>query len=124
MGLGGGYSSPLNGAGNNGGAGNTPPVEPPGSRTFPAQAGAKVRKMCSRERRSRRSFPAQQEESMAQPNRPLWELKVGEEAPGLEVTATGDGARNSGPQKKVRLSDFRGKKNVVLAFYPAAFTPV
>ncbi|PYV04440.1 MAG: alkyl hydroperoxide reductase [Acidobacteria bacterium] len=25
---------------------------------------------------------------------------------------------------KVTLSDFRGKKNVVLAFYPAAFTPV
>jgi len=24
----------------------------------------------------------------------------------------------------VRLSDFRGKKNVVIAFYPAAFTPV
>ena len=24
--------------------------------------------------------------------------------------------------KPVRLSDFRGKKNVVLAFYPAAFT--
>lgn len=26
--------------------------------------------------------------------------------------------------KKVRLSDFRGKKNVVLAFYPLAWTPV
>jgi len=26
--------------------------------------------------------------------------------------------------RTVRLSDFRGKKNVVLAFYPAAFTPV
>ena len=24
----------------------------------------------------------------------------------------------------VRLSDFRGKQNVVIAFYPAAFTPV
>jgi peroxiredoxin len=26
--------------------------------------------------------------------------------------------------KKVRLSDFRGSKNVVIAFYPLAFTPV
>jgi peroxiredoxin len=26
--------------------------------------------------------------------------------------------------KKVRLSDFRGNKNVVLAFYPLAWTPV
>jgi peroxiredoxin len=26
--------------------------------------------------------------------------------------------------KKVRLSEFRGNKNVVLAFYPLAWTPV
>jgi peroxiredoxin len=26
--------------------------------------------------------------------------------------------------KKVKLSDFRGKKNVVIAFYPLAWTPV
>ena len=26
--------------------------------------------------------------------------------------------------KKVKLSDFRGQKNVVLAFYPLAWTPV
>jgi peroxiredoxin len=26
--------------------------------------------------------------------------------------------------KKVRLSDYRGSKNVVIAFYPLAFTPV
>jgi len=26
--------------------------------------------------------------------------------------------------KKVKLSDFRGKHNVVLAFYPLAWTPV
>ena len=26
--------------------------------------------------------------------------------------------------KKVRLSNFRGDKNVVLAFYPLAWTPV
>lgn len=26
--------------------------------------------------------------------------------------------------KKVKLLDFRGKKNVVIAFYPLAWTPV
>src|SRR5207237_5514262 len=61
---------------------------------------------------------------MAQPKRAVWRLQVGEEAPDFELTATGDGAGKGGPQKKVRLSDYRGKKNVVLAFYPAAFTPV
>jgi AhpC/TSA family protein len=64
------------------------------------------------------------ERAMAQPNRPVWRLKVGEEAPDFELTATGEAAGKGGPRKKVRLSDYRGKRNVVLAFYPAAFTPV
>ncbi len=59
-----------------------------------------------------------------QPHRAVWQLKVGEPAPDFEMTATGDNAGKVGPQKKIRLSDYRGKKNVVLAFYPAAFTPV
>jgi len=43
-------------------------------------------------------------------------LKVGDNAPEFELyDHTG---------AKVWLSDFRGKKNVVLAFYPAAWTPV
>ena len=41
-------------------------------------------------------------------------LKVGDMAPDFTLTGT-DG-------KKVTLSEFRGKKNVVLAFFPAAFT--
>jgi len=41
-------------------------------------------------------------------------LKVGDFAPEFTLPAT-DG-------KKVTLSQFRGKKNVVLAFFPAAFT--
>jgi peroxiredoxin Q/BCP len=41
-------------------------------------------------------------------------LKVGQEAPAFDVTAS-DG-------KRVRLEDFRGKKNVVLYFYPKDFT--
>jgi len=61
---------------------------------------------------------------VAAANRPVWKLSVGEEAPDFELQATGDGAGKGGPRKKIRLSDYRGKKNVVLAFYPAAFTPV
>lgn len=44
------------------------------------------------------------------------ELKVGDMAPDFELED------QSG--KKVRLSSFRGKKNVLLAFFPAAFSPV
>jgi len=60
----------------------------------------------------------------APPNRPVWKLSVGEEAPDFELTATGDAAGKGTPRKKIKLSDYRGKKNVVIAFYPAAFTPV
>ena len=56
--------------------------------------------------------------------RSIWKLQVGDEAPDFELPATGDGAGKGGPKKKVRLSDWRGKKNVMLAFFPAAFTPV
>ena len=42
-------------------------------------------------------------------------LKVGDEAPDFTLNSTG------GPPP-VKLSDFRGKKNVVLAFYVLAFT--
>jgi peroxiredoxin len=54
----------------------------------------------------------------------IWRLQVGDEAPDFELQATGDGAGKGGPKRKVRLSEYRGKKNVVLAFFPAAFTPV
>ncbi len=56
--------------------------------------------------------------------KPVWKLAVGDEAPDFDLPATGDGAGKGGPTKRVRLSSYRGKKNVVLAFYPAAFTPV
>ncbi len=56
--------------------------------------------------------------------KPLSRLQVGEQAPDFELEATGDRAGKGGPRKKIRLSEYRGKKNVVLAFYPAAFTPV
>lgn len=43
-------------------------------------------------------------------------LEVGDQAPDFELKShTGD---------MVRLSDYRGKKNVLIAFYPLAWTPV
>jgi peroxiredoxin len=45
---------------------------------------------------------------------PKTHLKVGDAAPEFTLPAT--------TGKPISLSDFRGKKNVVLAFYPAAFT--
>jgi peroxiredoxin len=56
--------------------------------------------------------------------KPIWKVEVGDDAPDFELMATGDAAGRGGPRRKVRLSEFRGKKSVVLAFYPAAFTPV
>jgi peroxiredoxin len=61
---------------------------------------------------------------MAAKKKPIWRVEVGDEAPDFELPATGDTAGKGGPPRRIRLSDFRGKKNVVLAFYPAAFTPV
>ena len=55
--------------------------------------------------------------------RATWKLKVGDAAPDFELHATGDTAGTGGPKKKVKLSSYRGK-NVVIAFFPAAFTPV
>jgi cytochrome oxidase Cu insertion factor (SCO1/SenC/PrrC family) len=48
------------------------------------------------------------------PAPPQTHLKVGDRAPDFELTDT--------EGQPVRLGDFRGKKNVVLAFYVLAFT--
>lgn len=48
------------------------------------------------------------------PQAPHTNLKVGDRAPDFTLNAT-DG-------KTYKLSDFKGKKNVVLAFYVLAFT--
>jgi peroxiredoxin len=45
---------------------------------------------------------------------PKTHLKVGDSAPDFNLPSTAGG--------RVKLSDFRGKNTVVLAFYPAAFT--
>ena len=44
--------------------------------------------------------------------------EVGDTAPDFELKS------NLAPGKTVRLSEFRGKSNVVIAFYPLAWTPV
>jgi hypothetical protein len=44
-------------------------------------------------------------------------LKEGDMAPDFTISA-----RMSTGGKEIKLSDFRGKKNVILAFFPAAFT--
>jgi hypothetical protein len=48
--------------------------------------------------------------------RPVNDLKVGEEAPDFTLPGIFD--------RDVSLSEYRGKKNVLLTFLPAAFTPV
>ena len=57
-------------------------------------------------------------------NKAVYRLEVVDEAPDFELQATGDTAGKGATKKTVRLSDYRGKKNVVLAFFPAAYTPV
>ena len=46
-------------------------------------------------------------------------LKVGDEVPDFELPAVVGNIK-----QRFKLSDYRGKKNVVLAFYPADWTPV
>ena len=48
--------------------------------------------------------------------KPTNEPKVGEQAPDFTLTSIED--------SRITLSDYRGKKNVLLSFLPAAFTPV
>jgi peroxiredoxin len=43
-------------------------------------------------------------------------VEVGDMAPDFELSSHND--------RKVKLSDFRGTKNVFIAFYPLAWTPV
>ena len=56
----------------------------------------------------------------AAPAAPKTHLKVGDAAPEFNLPSTIIGADNRSVRYK--LSDFKGKKNVVLAFYVLAFT--
>jgi len=48
-------------------------------------------------------------------------IQVGAAAPDFELPS--NEIENGRPGKKIKLSDFRGRKNVVLAFYPLDFSP-
>jgi len=52
---------------------------------------------------------------MAQAPSQKTHLKVGDTAPDFDLPSTV-------PGKRIKLSEFKGQKNVVLAFFPAAFT--
>ena len=54
------------------------------------------------------------------PPAPHTNLKVGDPAPDFTLPSTLVGA--DGKTVRYKLSDFKGKKNVVLAFYVLAFT--
>jgi hypothetical protein len=55
--------------------------------------------------------------ALAQTAPPKTTLKIGDTAPDFSFAA---GATSN--RAAVKLSDFRGKKNVIVAFFPAAFT--
>jgi mycoredoxin-dependent peroxiredoxin len=64
----------------------------------------------------------------AQPAPPPPSVKVGDPAPDFDLAwfaPAGDGKENPPKyeQKRIKLSDFKGKQNVVVAFFPAAFSP-
>ena len=61
------------------------------------------------------------EEPMA---KPVWKLEVGEAVPLFTLPATGETAGKGQKRIEISLAQYRDRTNVVLAFYPAAFTPV
>ena len=63
---------------------------------------------------SAQAAPPAQQQQQPPPAPPKTHLKVGDLAPDFALRDT--------EGKEVKLSDFRGKKNVVLAFYVLAFT--
>jgi len=64
--------------------------------------------------------PTQTAAPAAPPAAPHTSLKVGQAAPDFTLPSTIAGP--DGRSMRYKLSDFKGKKNVVLAFYVLAFT--
>jgi peroxiredoxin len=54
---------------------------------------------------------------LAQTAPPKTHLKIGDKAPEFTIDA-----RSNTGGKDIKLADYKGQKNVVLAFFPAAFT--
>src|SRR5687768_15617161 len=64
----------------------------------------------------------------AQPAPPPPSVKVGDPAPDFDLewlAPAGTGTENPPKfeRKRIKLSEFKGKQNVVVAFFPAAFSP-
>jgi mycoredoxin-dependent peroxiredoxin len=69
---------------------------------------------------------AQQAQAQApapQPPPPPPSVKVGQAAPDFTLPYMAPKAGGGYENKTMKLSDFKGKQNVVLAFFPAAFSP-
>ncbi|HCF58590.1 MAG TPA: alkyl hydroperoxide reductase [Myxococcales bacterium] len=60
---------------------------------------------------------------MADTSKPVYKLEIGDPAPDFTLIGTEGGAGRGKGYREYKLSEWRGK-NVVLAFVPAAFTPV
>ncbi len=71
------------------------------------------------------SFPAAQQPAprTAPPPAPPPAVKVGEPMPGFTLPYLEATAERRPQAKQVSLSDFKGKQPVVIAFFPAAFSP-
>jgi len=70
---------------------------------------------CAQQPQTQTPAPASPKaQTAAPPTAPKTHLKVGDPAPDFTLANT--------KGERVKLSDFRGKKNVVLAFYVLAFT--
>ncbi len=54
----------------------------------------------------------------------IWKLQVDEAAPLFTLPATGETAGKGQKRGEISLAQYRDRKHVVVAFYPAAFTPV
>jgi hypothetical protein len=50
-------------------------------------------------------------------------VHVGQPAPDFTLKYLGLGPNGAFEQKSVSLTDFKGKKSVILVFFPAAFSP-
>lgn len=61
---------------------------------------------------------------MAAMDKPIDRLEIGDEAPAFRLPATGEVAGRGQSATEITLARYRGERNVVLVFLPAAWTPV
>lgn len=67
--------------------------------------------------------PSTKPAAPAPPPPPPPAVKVGEAAPDFDLQYRVPAADGRSEAKQAKLSDYKGKQNVVLAFFPAAFSP-